>query len=373
MQTEQSDRIAESFRAAYGAIVEATPEPLDEIVWKVRPVPQPKQFRLGWIMGIGVSLVIALSTAVVISQSFDQPNPSLERPSISSDSPQVPNDVQEYWGMNGQLLAIGSEAAWICPARPSSGFSTSVSSDVIPNELRFNLAGFENQSVSQTVYNYGPRCEQPALVALASSLDLNDGRSIIIFPAPDVEGGCIGPDLMCSSIGKMEDVLVGGSEGEASLSSEFNFILLKWNTSNGYPLQAAAFGMELGEVTEIAELVEVDGDGNLRNLPSGSLNGMEIYEPRTSRGVWKSDIVNAKVYEINDQSIQVSTRFRESFSVFQFPNSEIIELDGSLAVWLEGAGGFLMFSGPNDVVVTIEGTDNRTLAVQLAQLVEIGS
>lgn len=370
MQTEQRDPLAQVFEEAFQAIVDATPDPIK--VPSLMTTPRVSQKRMH-PAALVAFLLVAASTLFVLNSQLDtqgdSSSPSVMEPAgpslTSLDTSSVPPEVRAYWDRAGQLLALAAEEPWLCPPAPSAGFSKGYAVSQVPSAITLDSSV---EVVSRSASDYGPLCQQPPIAAFTSSDDLT--QSLVVYPSSAV-GACTSLDATCSSGRGWADVTIGDSHGQAYVDSSDTYIGLRWATPNGYPLHALGRAVTEDQAIEIAEALEVGGDGiEFQSDVEGPEFQLENFGIR--KGEWIDDIVNQIVVRSRGLSVQVSARFRPAFSVYQVPAGQFVGEDGN-AVWVTDGGGILMVGQDNGVLVMVEGAANEEHALDLLNDVDVGS
>lgn len=369
MQTEQRDPLAKAFEEAFQAIVDATPDPIK--VPSLRTAPRVPQRRLRPTVLVA-TLLLAASTVFVVNSQIDtrggSPPPSAVEPvgpSVASpDSSSVPPEVRAYWDRDGQLLSLAAEEPWLCPPAPSAGFSRGYAVSQVPSAITLDTSV---GVVSRSASDYGPLCQQPPLATLTSSD--NPSQSLIVYPSSAV-GACTSLDVTCANGRGWADVAIGDSHGQVYVDSANTYVALRWTTPNGYPLHALGRDVSKDQAIEVAEALDIGGDGIELGSDVETLE-FQLEDFGVRKGEWIDDIVNQVVVRSRGLSVQVSARFRPAFSVYQIPAGQLVGEDGN-AVWVTDGGGILMVGRDNGVLVMVEGAADAGHALSLLNDVEVG-
>ncbi len=360
------DRLREAARDAHRAANELPNR-------QMRPsrVPRP-------LVALAVfALVLVVAVPVVMLQGGAGAGPSASTPDDRSlDTSEIPNEALDYWSMEGTLESIADETGWLCPPKISVGYTAVVEESVIPADLNHELPG---QTPHETyLRDDGPTCNQPpALVMLAftdqsqtaATAGMTVWPSTTRFEDTCPPGSCgVGDDEGTS----LENLSI--NDQPATLHTHNESFQLWWVDEGGAPLYSEASGISRAELLAAAESMDADPTSHIVDITDEIPGDMQIVEQKESLGVWEPGYWRMDVYDIDGTSVAVEAKYDSGQTPYSRYASavsflDLAEVNGSPAAWIPEGGNFLIFEGPNGVVVRIEGAATTEQAIVIAEAV----
>lgn len=340
----------------------------DRIPWKARRRPRS-------VVAIAVCLVVAAIAAPLLLRGGSGAGPSVILDGDSFDTSRVPAEIVDYWSKEGTLESVAGEPGWLCPVRPSVGFTSEVDPSAIPPEISVVLAGAT--PIETFLQDDGPLCSQPPSLVLLGFAD--DSRTeatagMTVWPSlTRFEDTC--PLGVCESGDNgrgdsVEDVSING-EGATLYTSGESFKVW-WVDRNGVPLYAAGSGISVSELLVLAESFEVDTATHIVEVTLDGAEGLEVVEQGASLGVWLPGHSRTDVYDIEGVSVTVRSRFdRDLTPLTRYSGGvsalRLVDVNESSAVWIPEGGNLLEVQQPGGVLVGIQGAADFDQAIALAE------
>lgn len=363
MSIEQ--RLREAALDAHRAAREVASE---RILWKTKARPR-------FAIAVAAFLVvIAIAAPLVLLRGAPGSGPSVILSGESFDTSEIPNEVVDYWSKEGTLESVGAESGWLCPVRPTVGYTSEVDPSAIPGELSMALAG--STPVESFFHDDGPLCSQPpSLVMLEFSDDTRTEATAGLTVWPSLarfEDTC--PLGDCGAGDNEEGVFVDEvsiNDDGATLSVNRDSFQLWWVDPNGVPLYAKGSGIPRAELLALAESFEADATTHTVQTTLDGTDGLEIVEQGPSIGVWLQGYSKTDIYEIDGLTISVRSRFDRGLTPLTRYSGgvavlQLTEVNDSAAVWIPEGGNHLEFE-LGDVIVDIQGAANLDQAIALAE------
>lgn len=320
-------------------------------------------------------VLIAIAAPLVLLRGAPGSGPSVILSGDSFDTSEVPNEVVDYWSKEGTLESVGTEPGWLCPVRPTVGYTSEVDPSAIPRELSVALAG--STPVESFFHDDGPLCSQPpSLVMLEFADDTRTEATAGLAVWPSLarfEDTC--PLGDCDSGDNEEGVSVDDvsiNDKEATLSVNRDSFQLWWIDPNGVPLYAEGSGISRADILVLAESFEADATMHTVHATVDGAEELEVVEQGPSLGVWLPGYSQTHIYEIDGVTISVRSRFEAGLTpLVRYTGGvsvlRLVDVDGSSAVWIPEGGNLLEVERPGDIVVDIQGAANLDEAMALAK------
>lgn len=335
------------------------------------------------VAAVAFVAVFALATPLLLSGGTVHPETGGETPTatppattpetVEPDTSEIPAEVRAYWALEGTLESVGDEPGWLCPPKPSVGYTETVGSSAIPYELAFELPG--EQSVTY-LRDDGPVCNQPpALVMLAFTDEAASQASagLAVWPSTTRYEDTCPPETCSTDIENGQALQVLTINGQPARLFEWeNSAKLWWVDSNGVPAYAEASGLTRQELLNAAESISFHPVEHTAIINREMPAGLEVVHQEASQGVWEQGVSQMEVYDIDGASIAVRTQFDSSQTPYSRYASnvtflELAEVDGTPAAWIPEGGNFLILQRSDNVIVYIEGAASPQDAIQIAE------
>lgn len=323
-------------------------------------------------------VVVAIAAPLVLLRGTPGAGPSVMLSGDSFDTSEVDGAVVDYWSKEGTLESVASEPGWLCPVRPSVGYTSEVDPSAIPSELSVELTGAT--PVDSLFHDDGPLCSQPpslVMLELANDARTEATAGIAVWPSlARFEDTC--PLGDCDSGdgeegASVEDVSI--NDKAATLSTNRDSFQLWWVDQNGVPLYGEGSGISRAELLELAESFEADVTTHTVEVTADGVEGLEVVEQGPSVGVWLPGYSRTDIYDVDADSITVRSRFDRGVTPLTrytggVSDLRLADVNESAAVWIPEGGNLLEFQLPGDVVVDIQGAADFDQAVALAEDLE---
>lgn len=360
------ERLREAARDAHRAAREAATD----------RIPRRTKRRPGFSVTVAAFVaVLAIAAPLILLGGNPGAGPSGALSGDSFDASGVPGELADYWSKEGTLESVSSESGWLCPIRPSIGYTSDVEPSAIPSELSVTLTGAT--TVDSFFHDDGPACSQPPSLILLDYAD--DTRTeattgMAVWPSlARFEDTC--PLGDCDSGDNEEGASVDQvfiNDKAATLSINRDSFQLWWIDGNGVPLYAAGSGLSRNEVLDLAETFETNVTTHTVEVTGDGTDGLEVVEQGPSRGVWLPGYSRTDTYDIDGVSITVRSRFDRGLTPLARYSGAVsvlrlADVNGSAAVWIPEGGNHLELQLPGDVAVDIQGAANFDQAVALAE------
>ena len=288
------------------------------------------------------------------------------------DSGVIPQEVLDYWALEGTLESVGDEPGWLCPVKGPFGYGSDLDASNVPADLKRELPDREPIRVGSG--DSGPECQQPHLLVL---LDPPDATSAAISAGmtvwPQIErpdDAC--PPENCSFDGPIIELTLNGEPSRLQRLQATGVYFTWWVGASGTPMYAESSGLTDTQVIAIISTIDVDPTTHRATVTD--VSGLTLVSDQPSVGTWTQGITASATYDFDGTSVSVSAKFDAAFDpLASFAPSTIIELvsvHDLPAVWLPAHGGFLSYEISPGVRVTIEGPATQEQAVEMAELLE---
>jgi hypothetical protein len=332
-------------------------------------VPRPM------IAVVAFALVLVVAVPVVILQGGAGAGPSAGTPKDRNvDASEIPREILDYWSKEGNLESIAGEPGWLCPPKPSVGYTAVVDTSGMPADLNYELPG--QSPVDTYLRDDGPTCNQPPALVMLAFTDQSQATAtagMTVWPSTTrFEDTC--PPGSCS-VGDDEGTSLENltiNDEPAKLKTHNETFQLWWVDKGGVPLYSEASGISRTELLDAAESINADPASHTVDV-TGEISGdMQIVEQQVSLGVWEPGYWRMDVYDIDGTSVAVEAKYDSGQTPYSRYASavsflDIVEVDGSPAVWIPEGGNLLIFEGPNGVLIHVEGAPTAEQAVEIAK------
>jgi hypothetical protein len=335
------------------------------------------------VAAVAFVAVLAVATPLLLLGGVDDAETDGETPVITPpaatpeteepDASEIPTEVRSYWALEGTLESVGDEPGWLCPPKPSVGYTKTAPPSAIPEELTIDLPS--EQSVTY-LRDDGPVCHQPpslVMLAYTNEADSQASAGLAVWPSTTrFEDTC--PQETCSidteSGQPLETLTV--NEQPARLFEWENSSKLWWVDPNGVPAYAEASGLSRQDLLDAAKSISFDPSEHTASIDGEMPAGLEVVKQGASQGVWEQGVSQMDVYDIDGTSIAVRGQYDSS----QTPHSryasavaflQLTDVDGSPAVWIPEGGNFLVLQRSDNIIVYIEGAVTLEDAVRIAE------
>lgn len=319
------------------------------------------------------ALVLVVAVPVVVLQGGGSAGPSAGTPNDRNvDTSEIPREVLVYWSMEGNLESIADEPGWLCPPKPSVGYTAVVEASTIPSDLNYELPG--QSPVETYLRDDGPTCNQPPALVMLAFIDdsqTDAAAGMVVWPTTTrFENTC--PPASC---GVDEDATVDSlsiNDQPATLKTRGESLQLWWLDAGGVPLYSEASGISRAELLDAAESINADAASHIVDM-TGELPGdMQIMEQQESLGVWEPGYWRMDVYDIDGTSVAVEAKYDSGQTPYSRYASavsflDLAEVNDSPAVWIPEGGNFLILEGPNGVLIHIEDAPTNEQAIEIAE------
>lgn len=323
-------------------------------------------------------LVLAVAVPVLLLQGGEEAGPSAATPGDRNvDTSEIPQEVLDYWSLEGNLESVSDEPGWLCPPKISVGYTAIVDASAIPAALNYELPG---QSPTDTyLRDDGPTCNQPAglvMLAFAGGSQTDATAGMAVWPSTTrFEDTC--PPSSCG-VGDEEGASLEGltiNDQPATLHTHNESFRLWWVNEGGVPLYGEASGISRAELLAAAESIEANPATHIVEMNGDIPAEMQVVEQEESLGVWEPGYWRMDVYDIDGASVAVQAQYdsgQTPYSRFASAVSflDLTDVSGSPAVWIPEGGNFLIFEGSDGVVVHVEGAATIEQANAVAEDLE---
>ena len=287
------------------------------------------------------------------------------------DSGVIPQEVLDYWALDGTLESVGDEPGWLCPVKGPFGYSSDLDFANVPADLKRELSNREPIRVGSG--DSGPECQQPHLLVL---LDLPDATlaatsaGMTVWPQiARPEDVC--PPESCSFDGPIIDLTLNGEPARLQTISDAATSMIWWVDSSGTPMYAESSSLSEDRVVEIIRAIDVDPRTHRATVAAEALGSLGVVSDQASVGIWVRKLSASATYVIDGVNVGVSLDYDWVFDpIAEFAPSttlELVTVNEVAAIWIPAHGNFLMYTDRPGIRVTMHGSPTVDQAVTIAE------